>query len=313
MMNNVHKTEFSAFTWHNVTDNGEQEIRYLRDKFGFESADLQVVASPPLRPKLDLNPAYLFIVLPYPVHERKTSVVTTSELDLFLMKNAVVTVHKNEIQALRDISQRMEAEPRFREKYSRANPLKFTLDMIETLDLSLYPMLDHFSWDIDAIDKILFTGRERELVGSILAIKRNIVAVRKSLGGQKDVIEEMQEHAKEYVGAKALDRATEAQFRNIRNLSKDLWVQMENHMATIGALQQTNESLISFRLNDIMKTLTMLSLVVFPLTLLAAIFGMNTTGGMPFVESMGGFWRVIAIMLSGMLFMLYWFKRHRWI
>ena len=130
---------------------------------------------------------------------------------------------------------------------------------------------------------------------------------------QKDIVEEMGEQAKHYVGAKAVDRAAAVQFGRIANLSKDLWVQLENHMATIDAIQETNESLISFRLNDIMRTLTTFSLVVFPLTLLAAIFGMNTTNGMPFVESSGGFWRVIAIMGTGMSFMLYWFKRHRWI
>ncbi len=313
MKDNVQKTQFSKFAWHNVTDNGEPEIRYVRDTFPFESADVQVVATPPLRPKLDLNPGYLFIVLLYPVYERKTSVVTISELDIFLMKDAVVTVHKNEIQALKDISQRMLAEPRFRERYQGANPLKFTLDMIENLNLALYPMLDHLSWDVDAIDKILFTGRERELVGSILAVKRNIVAVRKTMSAHKDVIEEMQRHVGQYVGAKALTAAATVQFSRIIDTSKDLWAQLENHKETVDALQGTNESLISFRLNDIMRTLTTFSLIVFPMTLLAAIFGMNTTNGMPFTESSAGFWKVIAIMATGMSFMIYWFKRHKWI
>ena len=79
-----------------------------------------------------------------------------------------------------------------------------------------------------------------------------------------------------YSVPKSVDKNTSVQFRRIINLSKDLWIQLENHMATIAALQQTNESLISFRLNDIMKTLTIFSVIVFPLTLLAAIFGMNT-------------------------------------
>ncbi|MBI1961609.1 MAG: magnesium transporter CorA family protein [Parcubacteria group bacterium] len=312
-MHAAQKIQFKKFAWHNVPDNGEPEIRYLRDTFSFEAADLAAVASPPLRPKLDLNDGYLFIMLLFPVHDQKTGVIGISELDIFLMNNAVVTVHKNEIAALKDIAQRMDAEPRFRDKYREANPLKFVLDMIETLSLALYPMFDHLSWDIDALDSQLFTGRERELVGSILGIKRNVVSVRKAMRAQKDIVEEMREQAKHYVGAKAVDRAATVQFERIANVSKDLWVQLENHMATIDAIQETNESLISFRLNDIMRTLTTFSLVVFPLTLLAAIFGMNTTGGMPFVESSGGFWRVIAIMATGMSFMLYWFKRHRWI
>ena len=80
MMDTVAKQAFAKFAWHNVLNNGEQEIRYLRDTFSFESADLQAVASPPLRPKLDLNPGYLFVVLLYPVYERKTSAISISEL-----------------------------------------------------------------------------------------------------------------------------------------------------------------------------------------------------------------------------------------
>jgi len=305
-------TEFKKFTWHNVTSNGESEIRYLRDAFGFESDDLQVVASPPLRPKIDLNPAYLFIVLLFPVHDHKTGTIRISELDIFLMKNAVATAHKDEIPAMKDIAQRMDAEPRFRGKYAHASPLKFVLDMIETLDLALYPMLDHLSWDIDALDSKLFTDRERELVGSILNLKRNVVSVRKAMHAQKDIIQELGEQAKGYVGAKAIDKAAAAQFERIENLSKDLWGQLENHMATIDAIQTTNESLISFRLNDIMKTLTIFSVIVFPLTLLAAIFGMNTVESMPFTGP-GGFWKVIAIMAAGVVFMFYVFKRYRWL
>ena len=71
----------------------------------------------------------------------------------------------------------------------------------------------------------------------------------------------------------------------------------------IEALEDTNTSLISFKLNDIMRTLTIFSVIVFPLTLLAAIFGMNTVNGMPFVSSPHGFWEILAIMFIGAGFM----------
>ncbi|MBU4375137.1 magnesium and cobalt transport protein CorA, partial [Patescibacteria group bacterium] len=68
-----------------------------------------------------------------------------------------------------------------------------------------------------------------------------------------------------------------------------------------------------YRLSDIMKTLTIFSVIVFPLTLLAAIFGMNIMGGMPFTESKDGFWIIIAIMLLGCFCMLLFFKKKKWL
>jgi len=70
---------------------------------------------------------------------------------------------------------------------------------------------------------------------------------------------------------------------------------------------------MNYRLNDIMKTLTIFSVIVFPLTLLAAIFGMNTINGMPFINSINGFWMVIIIMLFGSLGMLIFFKKKKWL
>ena len=89
-------------------------------------------------------------------------------------------------------------------------------------------------------------------------------------------------------------------------------MQLETNKATIDAIQESNESTITFRLNDIMKTLTIFSVVVFPLTLLAAIFGMNTIEGMPFMGNLG-FWKVISIMGFGTIFMFMFFKKNKWI
>ncbi|OJI06628.1 hypothetical protein BK004_02685 [bacterium CG10_46_32] len=309
----MEKIQFKKFAWHNLQNNEEPELRYVRDHFNFEVGHLQDVASPPLRPKIDFDEKYLFLVLLFPVHNRKTGAVIISELDIFLNKEVAVWVHKNDINAIRDIAQRMDNEPKFKEKYEHTTALVFVLDALEKLNLSLYPMLNHISWDIDAIDNQLFTGRERELINQILAIKRNIVAIQKTMRAQAHVLTEFEDRVEEYFGKKTIDKKTQLQFKRIISLSGDLWTQLENHKATIDAIQETNESLISFRLSDIMKTLTIFSVIVFPLTLLAAIFGMNTVEGMPFMNSGGGFWKVIAIMMTGTVCMFYWFKRRRWI
>ena len=311
-MTTLKKSQFNKFCWHNLIDNSEEEIRYLRDNFDFEQSHLADCANPPLRPKIDFSEKYIFIVLLFPVHNRKSGIVSISEIDIFAAKDSVVTVHKDEVNVMRDFSQKMENEPRFREKYEAQESIQFILDLLEELDLSVYPMLNHISWDIDSIDNQLFTDRERELINKILAIKRNIVSIRKTMRAQKGVLEELCERTKDYFGARAMNKEEDIQMNRIINISSDLWTNLENHTATVDAIQQTNESLISFRLNDIMKTLTIFSVIVFPLTLLAAIFGMNTMQGMPFLGNFG-FWKVIAIMGIGISFMFYFFKSRKWI
>ena len=308
----IFKTNFKKFIWYNLTDNSEEEIRYLRDNFEFEQTHLQDCANPPLRPKIDFSEKYIFIVLLFPIYNQKTGIVSISEIDIFTNKDSIITVHKNEINVIQDFAQKIENEPKIRAKYENKDSIHFLLDILEDLDLSIYPMLDHISWDIDAIDNQLFTSRERELINKILSIKRNIVSICKTMKSQKNVLHELETQSKTYFGSRAIRKQEEIQFKRIINLSSDLWTHLENHKATIEAIHQTNESLISFRLNDIMKTLTIFSVIVFPLTLLAAIFGMNTIENMPFMGSFG-FWKVIAIMVVGSSFMFYYFKSHKWL
>ena len=307
MPNKPHQTEFRKFSWYNLTDNTDQEIRFLRDHFDFSKSFLADVATPPLRPKVEFSDEYIFIVLLYPMYNRKTGVNRPTEIDIFASKKYIVTVHKNEINSVKDLAQKMQSEPYMREKYSNASSIDFLLDILENMNAELYPMLNHVVWDIDNIDSQLFTGHERDLVSKILTVKRNIVAIRKTMSTQKNVLEDLMDNSKDYFGVKYDKR-----FNRIINLSKDIWLQLETNKATIDAIQESNESTITFRLNDIMKTLTIFSVIVFPLTLLAAIFGMNTMEGMPFMGNFG-FWKVMAIMVVGTGFMFAFFKKSKWI
>jgi len=309
MSKNITQIPFKKFTWHNIVANGEEEIRWLRDNFSFAPAHLADCATPPLRPKIEFRPDYIFIVLLFPLYNRKTGQIAPREIDVFLGKNFLVTVHTNEVMAIRDLAQKTDSLPETRALFDGPNPLPLFLGLSEELLDSLFPMLNHVSWDIDTLDNELFTSHERALIHKILATKKNIVDIRKSMQGYRNVLAELSARYRDYFGA----TKSELNFNDLITKSRDIWDQIENHKSTIDAVQETNESLIYFRLNDIMRTLTALSLIVFPLTLLATLFGMNITNGMPFAESSYGFWKIILIMSLATSLMFYYFKKHRWL
>ena len=90
-----------------------------------------------------------------------------------------------------------------------------------------------------------------------------------------------------------------------------VWSLLENHIETIRALRETNDSLVSNRTNKIIRILTIFSVIVFPLTLLASIFGMNTRF-LPLVGHEHDFWIIAGFMLLATLGMLIFFKRKKW-
>lgn len=306
---NLSQIPFKKFTWYNLTANGEEEIRWLRDNFSFAPDHLTDCATPPLRPKIEFTPEYIFIVLLFPQYNRKTGQIIPREIDVFLGKNFLATVHTNEVGAIKDLAQKADGLPESRARYETANPLPLFLGLTEELLNSLFPMLNHVSWDIDTLDSELFSGHERPLIHKILSTKKNIVDIRKSMQGYRNVLTELAVRYRDYFGA----IKPEPDFNSLITKSRDIWEQLENHKSTINAVQETNESLISFRLSGIMKTLTILSVMIFPLTLIAAIFGMNVEGGMPFLRSGFGFWKIIFLMFIFSSLMLYYFKKHRWL
>jgi len=100
-------------------------------------------------------------------------------------------------------------------------------------------------------------------------------------------------------------------FHNLLNLYEQVKSLLETNEKTLLSLESTNQSLKDTKTNEIMKILTLFSVIVFPLTLLAALFGMNTKI-LPLVGMPYDFWVVIGIMLLGAFGIVAGFKIKKW-
>jgi len=144
------------------------------------------------------------------------------------------------------------------------------------------------------------------MVREILITKRNIVNYRKSVQSHKNVIKKLGKMShKEF-----MKNELSVYFSNTLDQAKEIWETLDNLMENIEALHKTNESLISFKLNQVMKVLTVISVVLLPATLLASIFGMNYL--IPFQRAPWGFWFSIGIMIICMVSFLIYFKKKKW-
>jgi magnesium transporter len=86
---------------------------------------------------------------------------------------------------------------------------------------------------------------------------------------------------------------------------------LENFKEVVEGLESTNESVLSHRVNDVLKALTAISVVVLPLTLVASVFGMNVR--VPGEESLTAFWVVVVSMVVMLIAMLLFFRRRGWL
>jgi magnesium transporter len=166
---------------------------------------------------------------------------------------------------------------------------------------------------LDALEDQIFEGRSEDVVRDISNAKQEIINFRKVIRPQRPVLSDLEKVKTRYL-ASQLD--LEIYFDDIVDAHERIWDMLENYKEVIVALEETNESMLSHRVNDSLRVLTAISVIVLPLTLIASIFGMNIGlpgGGDPGNDSIASFAIVIGIMVAILVGMASFFRKRRWL
>ena len=305
------KSAKSNLTWINIINAKDKEIDYLRRKYKFKDLDLadSYAKSYSQRPKFHLRNDYFFLILQFPYYNKQKREIVAEEIDFFVTKNEIITIHKNNLPPIVRFFNECKKSDFVGNQYLDSGNASLLYEIIVRLQYYTYPILDHISLDSQRIEENIFAGQERQMVDEILYIKRNILNIRKIMEAHKNVIQKI---IKEKVSFFQIQKQI-AYYDDLIEHTKNMWGIMQSHKDMIEALEDTNNVLVTFKLNSVMRTLTIFSVIVFPLTLLAAIFGMNTVNSMPFVNHPYGFWLVIGLMAAGMFAMILFFIRKKWL
>ena len=123
---------------------------------------------------------------------------------------------------------------------------------------------------LERIEEEIFEGRSEEVVRDISNAKQEIINFRKIIRPQRAVLRDLERTKQRY-----LAEDLELYFDDINDASERIWDMLENYKEVVEALEDTNESVLAHRVNDILRVLTSISVIVLPLTLVASVFGMN--------------------------------------
>jgi magnesium transporter len=296
------------FTWTNITKTGQDEIRYLKETYGFHPLHLADCLSPAQRPKIDFGENYLFLVLLFPVYRRKTREIIPAEIDFFIGPNFLISVHNNELPPLINLFNTCQADLNQLKKHLGQSPVHLLYKILNELLFYCFPILDTLQYSISDTEQHIFKGFERRMVREILIIKRSIINFRRIMQVHRSVIHKFIVQTRIPIQLGEL----KPYFENLIETTNEIWDNLENMLQTIEALEETNNALISFRLNDIIKILTIISVIIMPLGLLVNIFGMSLKY-MPLADYPAAFWIIISILLIMFLGLFYFFKRKKWL
>lgn len=294
--------------WVNIVNAGKKEIDYLRRNYQFDLLHLKVAAASVSfqRPMIFRGNGYLCLVLHFPT--LKDGHVVSSEVDFFIGHGFLITAHNGTLKALSDLFNLGKKSPDSLLAYTIESSAILLYEILGHLTDDTYRLLDANSIKIDEIEDMIFDRKQKETAAEILTLRRNIVNVRRIVQNHKNIFQQLMDMDSALVEKQAIKRY----YNNLVEQSKRIWEMLDNQKEIVEVLYNTDESMTSNHMADVMKTLTIFSVIVFPFTLLAAIFGMNVDP-MPLVKIPYGFWWIITLMLLGTLGMLMIFEKKKWL
>ena len=304
----VEQIDSSGLRWVNIEQPGAREREWLEQNFDFHALDLEDVLSRNQRPKIDVYDDYLFIVLHFPVFDPAAGRLGTGELDLFVGPGYVVTIPNQPLQPVEYLFERCRAKEEMRDQlFSRGSGYLLYRLVDDSFDYC-FPMLRKIGNKLDALEDDIFEGRSEEVVRDISNAKQEIINFRKVIRPQRPVLRDLEKVKQRYL---ATDLDLEIYFDDIVDAHERIWDMLENYKEVVEALAETNESVISHRVNDILRVLTSITVIVLPLTLIASIWGANVH--VPGEGDTTAFWILLGAMVAMLVGMVGYFRRRGWL
>jgi magnesium transporter len=277
--------------------------------FGFHPLSIDDALQETHVPKLDDWGEYLYLVFNYINIARNGEDWDTSldELDVFLGSNFIVTHHDHPINAVDSTWSLCDRDARTLQEGADHALYKIT----DYLVADYMPVVENIDDAIDQLEDQIFDRPSPHTLEKLFALKRVLLAMRRILLPQREVLNKLARD--DY---KVIDPKDRVFFRDIYDHLVRLHDLNENLRDLVGGAQDTYLSVVNNRMNEIMKTLTIITVLFMPLTFLTGYFGMN------FFEPLGNlkgwttspvFHLTLAVIFIVPIIMYFWMRRRTWI
>lgn len=295
----MRKIQFDSFVWIDINPDLESDLETLENILNLKESTEQILKSPIHLQRFEEYPDYMAVVLHYPLYNKDSRKNVSVEIDVILTHGYLVTAHRQELHFLKDIHEKLSHRT-----IRIDNPVTLYMNIVETmLDACMMP-LNRIAEKIDYIEEEIFRGNERGMISEISFVKRDVLDFRKIIRLHKAVIDSSFKLIPSYFPDAKINQKD---LSDILATNTHIWNITENLKEAIEAFDDTNQTLLSHKLNENIKTLTIFSTTLAPASLLAAILGMNAN--MEFLQSPYAFFVVIAALFTLTATLYIYFKR----
>jgi magnesium transporter len=290
--------------WVDLSAPSDPEFRLLADVFHFHELAIEDARASTHHPKVEEYPGFLYLILHGIDFHASRHHFATHDVDFFLGPTFLVTVHSGKS---RSVARMREVCPR--NGFALADgPAGLMHRIVDGLVDNYQPEVEKIERRIDEVEALVVSGGRREVMREIIALKKDVSALRRITLPQRDVVGRL---ARREFGAVSENVAY--RFRDVHDHLVRLADEAINLQERLAMLLDAHLNFVSNRLNAVMKVLTVIATIFMPLTVLTGLYGMNVRiPQLPGGDRMQ-FWWIVGIMtvISGV--MLWLFRKRRWL
>jgi magnesium transporter len=279
----------------------------LRDIFGFHHLAVEDALQQANVAKVDDWGDYIYVVCHSMTFDfQRDTYLETEELDIFLGKNFLVTHHDAPIPALQAAWEACHRD----ERHIKRGPDHLLYRILDELVTGYMPIIDTIDEAVNEIEDLVFQQTGPQIVGRIFSLKRALLTMRRIVDPQREVLNKLARDT--YIVIDPKDRIF---FRDLYDHLVRLHDINESMRDLVSGSLDTYLSVVSNRMNEVMKTLTVITTLFMPISFIAGFFGMNFFAAVPPQEEWTTdpmFFLTLAVIIATPLTMYLWIKYRQW-
>ncbi len=288
--------------WVDLDNPTDEEAYILTSDFEFHPLIIEDVIVETGLPKLDVFENYLFLVF-HTIFYKSEGELGTKEIDLFFGKNYVVTVHTDDFPVLKSIRSRCLRDERVLSRgsdFTMHTILDYIVDEFVEVRKSVQKFIDNLEEDV-------FSEQEDSTVlKRIFELKEDIAALTRLASAQRQILSRFSLGEYRLVGEDST-----VYFRDIYDHLNGIVETAQNFNDILSNILSVYLSVASNKTNEIMKTLTIFTVILLPLSVISGIYGMNLD--FPEKSIPGSYFMVLGLMAVIIISLLFFFKKKDWL
>jgi magnesium transporter len=294
----------TALLWVDMAAPTHEEGRLLSELFRFHELSVEDALSSRHHPKIESYDGYLYFILHGIDFNAAAHHFATHDIDFFLGPRYLVTVHDGRHRSIQSVRTLCGKATHVLEEGTVALAHRIIDAMVD----NYRPEVDELRAQLDVLERKVFERPDRELMRSILGLKRDVASLRTVTLPQRDVIARLSRREFPIVSEGMAYRFRDVYDQLVRLSDEAMYFQDR-----ISGLLDAHLSGVSNSLNQVMKVLALMSTVFMPLTVITGVYGMNVT--LPVLPGGHGaqFWWVMGGMAVSTVLMLWFFRSRRWL